>query len=77
MGPTFIWRENWLHVVKDYTRDSFFGPAREETFQDAFLWHGGDLEVEYQAWDKVSLVYSMIPGWPEVFHSSFGARYSF
>ena len=77
VGPTFIWRQNWLGVVKGYKRDSFFGPAREETFQDAFLWHGGDVEIEYKAWEKVSLVYSMIPGWPEVLHNSVGARYSF
>lgn len=77
VGPTFIWRENWLGVVKGYKRDSFFGAAKEETFQDAFLWHGGDLEIEYKAWEKVSLVYSMIPGWPEVLHNSLGARYSF
>lgn len=77
VGPTFIWRENWLGVVKGYKRDSFFGAAKDETFQTAFLWHGGDVEVEWQAWDRVSLVYSMIPGWPEVLHNSMGARYAF
>lgn len=77
VGPTYIWRENWLGVVKGYKRDSFFGPAKDETFQTAFLWHGGDIEVEWKAWDKVSLAYSLIPGWPEVLHNSLGARYSF
>lgn len=77
VGPTLIWRENWLGVVKGYRRDSFFGPAKAGRFQTAFIYHGGDAEVEYKAWDRVSLVYSMIPGWPEVFHNSVGARYSF
>jgi hypothetical protein len=77
IGPTFIWRENWLGKVKGYTRDSFFGPARDETFQTAFLWHGGDVEAEWRAWDRVSLVYSVIPGYPEVLHNSLGARWSF
>lgn len=77
VGPTLIWRENWLGVVKGYKRDSFFGAARPGTFQSAFIYHGGDFEVEYKAWEHVSLVYSVIPGWPEVIHNSAGARYSF
>lgn len=76
-GPTFLWRENWLGKVKGYKRDSFFGPAKEETFQTAFIWHGGDIEVEWKVWERTSLVFSMIPGYPEVFHNSAGARYSF
>lgn len=77
VGPSFLWRENWFGKVQGYTRDSFFGPAKDETFQTAFIWHGGDIELEYRAWDRVSLVYSMIPGYPEVIHSSAGARYRF
>lgn len=77
IGPSYIWRENWLGVVKGYRRDSFFGPATDGTFQTAFLWHGGDIELEYRAWDKASIVYSVIPGYPEVIHNSIGARYRF
>lgn len=77
VGPTLIWRQNWLGVVKGYERDSFFGRAEAGTFQSAFIFHGGDVEVEYKAWERVSLVYSMIPGWPEVLHNSVGLRYAF
>lgn len=77
-GPTFLWRQTWLGKVKGYKRDSFFGKAVEgEKYQDAFIWHGGDVEVEYKAWEHASVVYSVIPGWPEVIHNSIGARYRF
>jgi hypothetical protein len=34
-------------------------------------------DVEWKAWDKVSLVYSVIPGYPEVITSSLGLRMNF
>ncbi len=77
IGPTLLWRQNWYHRVKGYTRDSFFGPAKEETFQSAFIWYGGDVELEWKVWEKLSLVYSVIPGYPEVILSNIGARYAF
>jgi hypothetical protein len=77
VGPTFLWRQNWFGKVKGYTKDSFFGPATGGSFQDAFIWYGGDGDVEWRAWDKVSLLYSVIPGYPEVIQNSVGLRYRF
>ena len=77
IGPTYLWRQNWLNRVKGYTKDSFFGDATKGPFQDAFIWYGGDIDVEWRAWRRVSLVYSMIPGYPEVIQSSAGVRMSF
>lgn len=77
VGPTYLWRENWLGKVPGYRRDSFFGPATEGTFQGKFIWHGGDAEAEWKAWNRVSLVYSVIPGYPEVIQSSAGLRMTF
>ncbi|HKP95573.1 MAG TPA: hypothetical protein VJ385_07440 [Fibrobacteria bacterium] len=77
IGPTYLWRQNWLGKVKGYTKDSFFGPAKGGNYQGAFIWYGGDVDVEWKAWDKVSLVYSVIPGYPEVIQNSVGARYNF
>jgi hypothetical protein len=77
IGPTYLWRQNWYGRVKGYKRDSFFGEPSGGDFQDAFIWHGGDAEVEWKTHDHVSFVYSVIPGWPEVIQSSIGMRYNF
>ncbi|MEO7427040.1 MAG: hypothetical protein ABI036_17765 [Fibrobacteria bacterium] len=77
IGPTYLWRQNWFGRVKDYEKDSFFGAAKGGDFQGAFIWYGGDADVEWKAWDKLSLVYSVIPGYPEVITSSLGLRYNF
>lgn len=77
IGPTYLWRQNWYGKVKGYKKDSFFGDAKGGDFQTAFIWYGGDVDVEWKAWDKVSLVYGVIPGYPEVIQNSIGARYNF
>jgi hypothetical protein len=76
-GPTYLWRQNWLGHVKGYTKDSFFGPATPGDFQGKFIWYGGDVIAEWQAWDRVSLLYSVIPGYPEVIQNSLGLRVTF
>jgi hypothetical protein len=77
IGPTYLWRQNWLHRVDGYYRDSFFGDSTHGDFQAKFIWYGGDAEIEWKADRHVSLVYSVIPGWPEVIQSSAGFRYTF
>ncbi len=77
IGPTYLWRQNWLHRVEGYHRDSFFGDSTGGDFQGRFIWYGGDAEIEWKATDRISLVYSVIPGWPEVIQSSVGFRYKF
>ncbi len=77
VGPTYLWRQNWNGKVKGYTKDSFFGPATGGDFQGKGIWYGGDAEFEWKAWDKVSLVYAVIPGYPEVIQNSIGMRLTF
>lgn len=77
VGPTFLWRENWLGKVKGYEKDSFFGDATPGKYQSAFIYYGGDAEVEWKAWDKASLVYAVIQGYPEVIQNSIGMRLTF
>lgn len=77
IGPTWLWRENWLGVVDGYTRDSFFGKATAGTFQHRVIWHGGNIDLEYRLGPRWSLLYSNVPGWPEVITSALGARYRF
>ncbi len=79
IGPTYLWRQNWLGKVKGYgnTKDSFFGPATHGDFQGAFILYGGDVEAEWKIKPQLSLVYSVIPGYPEVIQNSLGMRFSF
>lgn len=77
IGPTYLWRQNWLGRVKGYARDSFFGPATHGDFQGAFILYGGDVEAEWKVKPQLSLVYSVIPGYPEVIQNSLGMRFSF
>lgn len=77
IGPTYLWRQNWYGKVKGYTKDSFFGDATPGTFQSAFVWYGGDLDVEWKLNHRVSLLFSVIPGYPEVIQNSLGMRYHF
>jgi hypothetical protein len=77
IGPTQVWRQNWLGKVDGYVRDSFFGKGGPGAFQDKFLWYGGDLDFEWKIRDNWSFVYGMIPGWPEVITNNIGGRYSF
>jgi hypothetical protein len=77
IGPTFIWREQWYGVVPGYKRDSFYGDDTTGTFQHRFIWHGGNVDLEWKIRRDISFIYSVVPGWPEVITSSFGARYSF
>jgi hypothetical protein len=77
IGPTYLWRQNWLHRVKGYTRDSFFGPATHGAFQGAFIIYGGDIEAEWHLNPQLSVAYSVIPGWPEVIQNNLGMRFTF
>ena len=77
IGPTLVWRQQWYGKVAGYTHDSFYGRDTTATFQTKFLWYGGNLDFEWKIRPDLSLIYSNIPGWPEVLTSSFGGRYEF
>lgn len=80
IGPTIIWRENWYlePTVEWYRGDGFYGKKRHaKKFQTAFLWYGGNLEIDYSIKKNLALVFSVIPGFPQVVTSSIGLRKSF
>ena len=78
IGPTYLWRENWLYHVPGYTHDGFFGrPDSSQNWQTSFLWYGGDLEVQWRFDRKWSAVASVVPGWPQVVTTSVGLRREF
>ena len=78
IGPTFLWRENWYGVVPRYRSDGFFGrPGKEDRFQSAYIWYGGNIEAEVTLGRGIGLIYSLVPGYPFVITSSLGLRAGF
>ena len=78
IGPTVIWRQNWWKHVDRFGGDFFYGTDEKTgNFETAFLWWGGNSEMEYYLWDKTSFVLTMIPGIPQVFIFSVGVRQHF
>jgi hypothetical protein len=77
IGPTLIWRESWWksNEVEWYNGDGFYGKEEtDDAIQTAFLWYGGNIEVDYQITEKWGIAYSLIPGYPQVFSNSIGVR---
>jgi hypothetical protein len=78
IGPSFLWRQSWLHKVERYRADAFFGrPAEGDDFQSAWIWYGGNLESEFRIAPDLGILYSLVPGFPLVMTSSLGLRKSF
>ena len=78
IGPSFLWRESWLGVVKRYHADGFFGrPAPGDRFQSAWILYGGNVEAEWKIRPGLGLLYSVVPGFPFVITSSLGLRKTF
>ncbi len=78
IGPTLIWRQNWWGEVDWYNGDLFYGKEENnKAIQTAYLWYGGNIEIEYKLNESFSLAYSVVPGYPQVFTNSFGARKHF
>lgn len=73
IGPTLIFRETW-NTVPEYRDDGYF----RELHGYQYKWIvGGDLEVQYQIYERLQAVWSIIPGIPYVITQSFGIRWSF
>lgn len=78
IGPSFLWRESWLGVVKRYRADGFFGrPDPDDRFQSAWIPYGGNVEAEWKIRPGLGLLYSVVPGFPFVITSSLGLRKTF
>lgn len=74
MGPTLVYRRNWLEL-EGYRNPDFFKGGPGEKWQYKFLWYGGELEYVYKLNQKIQLASSFIPGYPKLMSLSFGLRY--
>jgi len=78
IGPTVIWRENWWEKVAQYGGNIFYGGEKVTgKYETAFLWYGGNMELDWKTSEQFSLVYAMIPGFPSAVTNSVGVRRRF
>lgn len=74
IGPTFIYRKNWIQLP-DYQNPNFFKGTKEDAFQYLFLWYGGEFEYKYQLTNRVDLALSFVPGYPDLMSLAVGLNY--
>ena len=75
-GPSFIWRQNWWLHRDTYEGSSFYGETyHSDRLEKAFLWYGGDIEVEWRIKPNLSVVFAIVPGYPVIFANSIGFRF--
>ncbi len=74
IGPTIVYRRNWLEM-DGYINPNRFKGGQEDRWQYLFLWYGGELEYKYacsKGWDFSA---SFVPGYPDLMSLSFGLNY--
>ena len=75
-GPTFIWRQNWWVHKQDYDGSTFYGETYQSgNFERAFVWVGGDIELEWKLKSGKRLIFACIPGYPVIIANSIGFRF--
>lgn len=76
IGPTLIFRRNWLQI-EEYKDQKLFKGNKENIFQYLFLWYGGEFEYRYKIAPQLDGVVSFIPGYPDLMSLSIGLNYNF
>lgn len=76
IGPTLIFRRNWLHL-DGYIDQKLFKGNKDMAFQYLFLWYGGEFEYRYKLTSQIDGVISFIPGYPDLMNLSLGLNYNF
>ncbi|MDO4707101.1 MAG: hypothetical protein Q4A61_01590 [Porphyromonadaceae bacterium] len=73
IGPTIIFRKNWL-AIEGYRDQQLFHGNRDDTFQYLFLWHGGEFDYRYRLSPKWDLGITFVPGYPDLISLSVGCN---
>lgn len=74
VGPTLIYRQNWLQL-SGYTDQQLFKGSKDDAFQYLFLWYAGDFDYRYTISDRVSVGVTFVPGYPDLMSLSVGLNY--
>lgn len=76
LGPTIIYRKNWL-TLEGYTNLHRFKGSAEVKWQYLFLWYGGEFEYKYKFSRHWDLSLSFVPGYPDLMSLAAGILYKF
>ena len=76
IGPTLVFRRNWLEL-DGYVNPNRFKGGLGEKWQYLFLWYGGEFEYKYALNKKIDFAVSFVPGYPDLMNLSMGINYKF
>lgn len=74
IGPTLVYRRNWLHL-EGYVNQNRFKGSKDNRWQYLFLWYGGELEYKYAFGKQWDFSASFVPGYPDLMSISLGLNY--
>ncbi len=74
IGPTFVYRRNWLEL-DGYVNPHFFLGDANDKWQYIFLWYGGEFEYKYTFSERLDFAVSFVPGYPHLMSLAIGVNY--
>lgn len=74
LGPTLIFRKNWLNIP-EYKDPGLFKGGKEAIYQYLFIWYAGEFDYRYKVTEKWDVALSFIPGYPDLISFSIGFNY--
>lgn len=74
IGPTLVYRRNWLELP-GYVNPNRFKGDLQDKYQYLFLWYGGEFEYKYQLSKKLDAAISFVPGYPDLMSLAFGMSF--
>lgn len=74
IGPTLVFRRNWLELVGYQNPERFKGDIGQK-WQHLFLWYGGEFEYKYYLNQNTTFALSFVPGYPDLMSLSLGLHY--
>lgn len=74
LGPTLIFRRNWLRL-SGYKDQKLFKGSANDAYQYLFLWYGGEFDYRYRLGERWDLALSFVPGYPDLISFSVGCNF--
>ncbi len=74
LGPTLVFRRNWLDLPGYINQNRFKGDPGDK-YQYLFLWYGGEFEYKVGLSKQLDFGLSFVPGYPDLMSFAFGINY--
>lgn len=76
IGPTLVFRRNWLEL-DGYVNPNRFKGGADNKWQYMFLWYGGEFEYKHSFSNRLDFTTSFVPGYPDLMSLSAGINWKF